>query len=131
VSPHSSSLTTAEYGREVSAKWLHSYISLLGSYHHHVIGTFNTCSRRPTHWSLIDIGGGYNLGGAGLPYTTPRPSQLTVFTFHLAPPGLRLFIQSFSKDLEREQTLNDLHSASTVSYHLGIACPNGNHQMIG
>jgi hypothetical protein len=32
-SPHSSSLTTVlEYRKEVSAKWLHSYIGLLGPY---------------------------------------------------------------------------------------------------
>jgi hypothetical protein len=31
------------------------------------IGTFNTCSRGPTHRSLTDTGGGYNLGGASLP----------------------------------------------------------------
>jgi hypothetical protein len=30
------------------------------------------------HRSLTEIGGGYNLGGAGLPHHTPRPSQPTV-----------------------------------------------------
>jgi hypothetical protein len=90
----------------------------------------------PTHRSLTDTGGGYNLGGVDLPHTTLRPSQPTVSTFHLRPLlGLRLFIQSFSKDLKRKQTLNlvrgSLHSTSTVSYHLGIVSANGNHQMIG
>jgi hypothetical protein len=34
---------------------------------------------------------GYNLGGAGFPYTTPRPSQPAVSTFHIrAPSGLQL-----------------------------------------
>jgi hypothetical protein len=56
-------------GERSFAQWLHNYLSLLGPYHHHVIGTFNTCSRRPTHRSLIDTGGGYNLGGVGLPHT--------------------------------------------------------------
>jgi hypothetical protein len=46
-------------------------LGLLGPYHQHAIGTFNTCSRGPTHWSLTDRGGGYNLGGAGLPHHTP------------------------------------------------------------
>jgi hypothetical protein len=46
--------------------WL---LDLLGPYHRHAIGTFNTCSRGPTERSLIDTGGGYNLGGAGLPHT--------------------------------------------------------------
>jgi hypothetical protein len=40
-----------------------------GTYHRHAIGTFNTCLRGPTHRSLTDTGGGYNLGGAGLPHT--------------------------------------------------------------
>jgi hypothetical protein len=44
----------------------------------------------PTHRPLTDTGGGYNLGGAILPHTTPRPSQQTVSTFHLsALPGLQ------------------------------------------
>jgi hypothetical protein len=65
-------------------------LGLPGSYHQHVIGTFNTCSRRLTHRSLTDIGGGYNLGGAGFPHTTSRPSQPMVSTFHLkVPPGLQ------------------------------------------
>jgi hypothetical protein len=72
-------------GGEFSAQWLHIYFSLLGPYHQHVIGTFNTCSRGPTHRSLTDIGGGYNLGGAGLPHTTPRPSQPAVSTFPYWP----------------------------------------------
>jgi hypothetical protein len=48
-------------------------LSLPSLYHQHAIGTFNTCSRGSTHLSLIDIGEGNNLGGAGLPRTvTPR-----------------------------------------------------------
>jgi hypothetical protein len=44
----------------------------------------------PTHRFLTDIGGGYNLGGASLPHTTPRPSQPVVSTFHLrALPSLQ------------------------------------------
>jgi hypothetical protein len=65
-------------------------LGLLSLYHQHAIGTFNTCSRGPTHRSLTDIGGGYNLGGADLPHHTPRPFQPTVSTFHQrAPPGLQ------------------------------------------
>jgi hypothetical protein len=45
-------------------------LGLLGPYYHHVIITFNTCSRGSTHRSLIDTGGGYKLGGAGLSHTT-------------------------------------------------------------
>jgi hypothetical protein len=47
------------------------YISLLGPYLQYVISTFNTCSWGPTHWSLTDIDGGYNLGDVGFPYHTP------------------------------------------------------------
>jgi hypothetical protein len=36
-------------------------LGLLGPYQH-AIGMFNTCSRGPTHRSLTDTGGGYNLG---------------------------------------------------------------------
>jgi hypothetical protein len=31
-----------------------------GPIYQHVIGTFNTCSRGPTHWSFTNTGGGYN-----------------------------------------------------------------------
>jgi hypothetical protein len=57
--------------------WPSGYTTTLAYWankHQHAIGTFNTCSRGPTHWSLTDTGGDYNLGGAGLPHTTPRPS---------------------------------------------------------
>jgi hypothetical protein len=33
-------------------------LGLPGSYHRHAIGTYNTCSRWPTHRSLTDTGGG-------------------------------------------------------------------------
>jgi hypothetical protein len=59
-------------------RWL---LGLPGSYHQHAIGTFNTCSRGPTHRSLTDTGGGYNLRGVGLPHTTRWPSQSAVSTF--------------------------------------------------
>jgi hypothetical protein len=39
----------------------------------------------PTHQCLTNIGEGYNLGGAGMPHTTPRPSQPTVI--HFPPTG--------------------------------------------
>jgi hypothetical protein len=46
-------------------------LGLPDPYHRHTIGTFNTCSRGPTHRSLTDTGGGYNFGGVGLPHITP------------------------------------------------------------
>jgi hypothetical protein len=64
-------------------------LDLLSSYHQYTIGTFNTCSRGPTHRSLTDTDGCYNLEGAGFSRITPRPSQPAVSTFHLrAPSGL-------------------------------------------
>jgi hypothetical protein len=64
-------------------------LSLLGLYHRHTIGTFNTCSWGPTHRSLTDTSGGYSLRGVSLPRITPRPFQSRVSTFHLSvSPGL-------------------------------------------
>jgi hypothetical protein len=77
-----------------------NYIGLLGTYLQHVISTFNTCSWGPTHQSLSDMDGGYNLGGAGFPHHSPCPSQPTVLHFPLwAPPGLRLTI--LNKNLQQ------------------------------
>jgi hypothetical protein len=56
-------------------------LGLPGPYHRHAICTFNTCSWGPTEWSLIDIGGGYNLEGAACHIPTPRPSQPVVSPF--------------------------------------------------
>jgi hypothetical protein len=44
-------------------------LGLSGLYHRHAIGMFNTSSWGPIHQSLTDTGGGYILGGAGLPHT--------------------------------------------------------------
>jgi hypothetical protein len=43
---------------------------LTGLIYQHVISTFNACSWGPTHQSLTDTGGGYNLEGAGFSYHT-------------------------------------------------------------
>jgi hypothetical protein len=64
-------------------------LGLLGPYHRHAIGTFNTYSRGPTKRSLIDTGGGYNLGGAGLPHDHSPTFPTSCLPFPLvAPPGL-------------------------------------------
>jgi hypothetical protein len=71
-------------------------LGLLGSFHQHTISTFNTCSWGPTHRSLTDTGGGYNLGGASLPHHTPRPFQSTVLHFQpKGPTHLRLTNQHY------------------------------------
>jgi hypothetical protein len=68
-----------------------SYIGLLGSYHQHVVITFNTYLRGATHRSLTNTSGGYNLEGVSFPHHTPRPSKPMVLRFSLvALPGLRL-----------------------------------------
>jgi hypothetical protein len=56
-------------------------LGLPGLYHRHAIDTFNTCSRGPTHRSLTDTDGGYDLEGAGFLHTTPRPSKSVVSPF--------------------------------------------------
>jgi hypothetical protein len=69
------------------------YIGLLGPYLQHVISMFNTCSRVPTHQSLIDTDGSCNLGGVGFPQQSPSPSQPTALLFLLrVPSNLRLTI---------------------------------------
>jgi hypothetical protein len=45
-----------------------------GPIYQHVIGTFNICSWGPTHRSLTDTGGAYNLEGATFPHHTLWPS---------------------------------------------------------
>jgi hypothetical protein len=64
-------------------------LGLLGPYHQHAIGTFNTCSRGPTERSSINLGGGYSLGGAGLPHTHSPTFPNSCLHFPLmVPPGL-------------------------------------------
>jgi hypothetical protein len=72
--------TNEAVGAKPSICW-RRLLGLPGPYHRHAIGTFNTCSRGPTHQSLTNTGKGYNLGGVGLPHTTPRLSQPAVSTF--------------------------------------------------
>jgi hypothetical protein len=71
-------------------------LGLPGSYHRHAIGTFNTCSRGPTHPSLTNTSGGYNIGGAGLPHThSPTFPTSCLYFFLSATPGLQ-FNQALS-----------------------------------
>jgi hypothetical protein len=109
---------------------------LTGPIYQHAIGTFNTCSWGPTHWSLTDTGRCYNLGGAGFSHHTPWPSQSTVSTFYLRVlSGLRLPIQSLPTELKREQTLNltseSMHLTFIATYHLSITLLTVSHQKIG
>jgi hypothetical protein len=103
---------------------------LLSPYHQYAINTFNTCSRGPIYWSLIDTGRNYNFEGADLPHHTRIPSQPTVLRF---PPksSIRSYVNkpTLPTKLKRDQTLisrvKHLHSTSTVVYPLSIATTNG------
>jgi hypothetical protein len=52
-------------------------LGLLGPYHWHAIGTFNTCSQVPTPRSLNDTGGGYHIENLGIAtsLSPPFPSE--------------------------------------------------------
>jgi hypothetical protein len=59
------------------------------SYHQYAIGIFNTCSQGPTHRSLTDTDGGYNLRGVGLLHTHSPTFPTSYLHFPLmAPLGL-------------------------------------------
>jgi hypothetical protein len=60
-------------------------LGLPGPYHRHAIGTFNTYSRGLTERSLIDTGGGYNLGHADLPHTHSPTFPTSYPHFPLVP----------------------------------------------
>jgi hypothetical protein len=117
--------TTTEAVCLIQAPVNDKLLDLLGPYHQHVINTFNTFSQGPTHRSLTDTGGDYNLRGAGLPHYTPQPSQLMVLRFPPKGPSLSQGINPIPNELEMEQTVNlvsgSLHPTSTVSYLLSIA----------
>jgi hypothetical protein len=90
VGPYSASLPQQpKSSGENQAPVDNRLLGLSGPYHRYAIGTFNTCSRGPTKRSLIDTGGGYNLGGAGLPHTHSLTFPTSCPHFPLvAPPGL-------------------------------------------
>jgi hypothetical protein len=105
-------------------------LGLLGPYHQHAIGTFNRCSWGPIHRSLTNTGGGYNLGGAGLPYHTSRPSQPIVLYFPpKGPTWSQVNKPTLPTELKGDQTLISrvglLHSTFVVVYPLSIATTNG------
>jgi hypothetical protein len=52
-------------------------LGLPDPYHRHAIGTFNTCSRVPTPWSLTNTGGDYHIENLGIATTLslPFPSE--------------------------------------------------------
>jgi hypothetical protein len=69
-------------------------LSLSGSYHRYAIGTFNTCSRGPTHRSLTDTCGGCN---------------------HLrAPSGLRLSNLNIASSKSDVKYLSPTYGFSTI-----------------
>jgi hypothetical protein len=113
-------------------------LGLSGSYHRHTIGTFNTCSRGPTERSLIDTGGGYNLGGVGLSHTQSATFPTSCLPFPLvAPPGLH-FNQILAKGTKcwvfkepMAATWSFDHSAIYRSLHLCLAIANDLPLVVG
>jgi hypothetical protein len=106
-------------------------LGLLGPYHRHAIGTFNTCLRGPTERSLSDTGGGYNLRGAGLPHTHSPAFPTSCPHFPLvAPPGLDFnqILVNRPKCLVFKEpmaaTWSFDHSAIYRSLHLCLAIAN-------
>jgi hypothetical protein len=125
-----STKTTIEAVIKVKHLLTTCYNGLLGLWHQHAIGTFNTCSRGSTHRSLIIIGGGYNLVGAGLPHHTPRPSKLTVLCFPPKGPARSQVIQNLPK-IPRFKFKESMfvtwsfnHSAIYRKLHLCLAIAN-------
>jgi hypothetical protein len=112
-------------------------LGLSGPYHGHATGTFNTCSRGPTHRSLNDTGGGYSLEGTSFPHATPWPFQPMVFTFHLrAPPGLQFNynlpkVRKFEFKKPMAATWSFDHSAIYRNLYLCLAISNGMSLAIG
>jgi hypothetical protein len=105
-------------------------LGLPGSYHRHAIGTFNTCSRGPNERSLIDTGGGYNLGGASLPCTHSLIFSTSCLHFLLmAPPDLQFnqvpaINQSFEFKGPMSSTWSFDHSTIYRSLYLRLAIAN-------
>jgi hypothetical protein len=92
-------------------------LGLLGPYHQHAIGTFNTCLWGSTQLSLTDTGMGYNLAGAGLPTSLYNLPNRWSYTFHLmASSSLRLSIQTLPIELRSEQTLNLTSGTSPLDF---------------
>jgi hypothetical protein len=79
---------------------------------------------------LNDTGGGYSLRGVGLPHTTPRPSQLTVSTFHpRAPPCLQFShklpkVSKFKFRGSMDAMWSSDHSSIYRDLHLRLAIAN-------
>jgi hypothetical protein len=98
--------------------WL---LGLPGPYHRHAIGTFNTCSWGPTERSLIDTGGGYNLGGAGLPHTHSPTFPTSCLHFnHIFSQSLKRW--GFKEPMAATWSFD--HSAIYRSLHLRLVIAN-------
>jgi hypothetical protein len=68
-------------------------LALLGTYHRHAIGTFNTCSRVPTPQSLNDTGDGYHIKNLEIATTLspPFPSEGSTDPSKMTPFGLYFY----------------------------------------
>jgi hypothetical protein len=108
--------------------WQTCYIGLLGLYHQHGISTFNTCSRRSTHWSLTGTGWGYKLRGVGLSHHTSWPSQLTAIRF--PPKGLvrtQIKQSSITNWTKRDINPNLVSGTPSLDFYRSLSCKNSNY----
>ncbi len=109
--------------------WWTCYIGLLGPYHQHTIGIFNTCLRVLTHQSLTDIGGGYHIENLEIAtaLSPPFPSECSTDPPN-GPAWSQIIHNNYQMNWRGKQALNltsgSLHSTSTVTYHLHIAWAN-------
>jgi hypothetical protein len=109
----------------------HQLLDLLGLYHRHANGTFNTCSWGPIERSLINAGGDYNLGGVDLPHTHSPTFPTSCLHFPLvAPPGLHFnqVLANRPKCLVLKEPIATTwsfdHSAIYHGLHLHLAIAN-------
>jgi hypothetical protein len=73
-------------------------LGLLGLYHQHAIGTFNTYSQVPTPRSLTDTGGGYHIETLESPQHSPHHLFLSVPLIPLIDPAWSPFYLTLITD---------------------------------
>jgi hypothetical protein len=109
--------------------WRICYIGLLDPYLQYMISMFNTWSREPTHRSLTDIGGGYNLRCVGFPYHSLALPNRRSSVSPKGPAGSQVINLTITNWIKNEQILNltneTPHSTATAFYPLRIASANG------
>jgi hypothetical protein len=112
-------------------------LDLLSPYHRHAIDTFNTYSWEPTHQSLTDTGGGYNISGAGSPHTHSPTFLTSCLSFPLAARPVSILTKFYQLPQSVEftdpmaATWSFDHSAIYRSLHLRLVITNDLSLVIG